>query len=215
MVERKPTLFRQLPDRESAPESRVVELLVNPFFAHVEWCIVCTKVDQDWCTLSNAIPPTVEEMREKGHAIPIVGDWWLRLARSLLTNDPRDLRTLGRELAKAVGRKKPFPHTSLSRFATGVLNPQTGAPYPVTYELINALCAEFSRLPPPIAFARSYEEAVHMQGVAERYDRISVEETPPATVVPIPKSDDRRRRGKKPAVVPATLPVSGRRRARG
>lgn len=159
------------------------------------------------------IPFTLEGMREKGHAIPMVGEWWLSLARSLLANDPRDLRTLGKDLAKHV-RRAAFPHTTLSRFANRTLNPLTRQPYPVTFELIRALCAEFSRLPLPIYFARSYEEAVHMQSVAERYDSISLPDEP-APIVPLPRPDDRRRRGKRPAASPeASAAPVGRRRAR-
>jgi hypothetical protein len=185
-----------------------------------DWCIVCTNLDQYSCTLSDAIPVYVWDMRqrERGHAIPQIGEWWLRLARSLVLNDPRDLRTLGRDLAKHLERKQPFPHTTIGRFANKTSNPLTKQPYPVTYELVLALCAEYSRLPEPIFFPRSYEEAVSMHGVAERYDGIPVEEAPAeeAAVVALPKSDDRRRRGRSAAVSPvASTSSRAPRRARG
>jgi hypothetical protein len=97
-------------------------------------------------------------MRERGNAVPQVGLWWLRLARRLVANDSRDLVTMGRDLAKHVDKKQPFDKGTLSRFIKG-----TG---PVTFQLIQALCAEFTRLPTPIVFPDSYEEAVAMLALA-------------------------------------------------
>jgi hypothetical protein len=105
----------------------------------------------------------IEEMDRRGRTIPLflLGDWWLRLARNVIASDPRDLRTLGADLAKHLKGKRAFDHSFLSRFGHGKAEP--------TLDLIDALCAEFTRLPRPMFFARTYEEAVHLQVTAERY----------------------------------------------
>lgn len=79
----------------------------------------------------------------------------------LVDEDERGLVELGRALAAAVGRPKPWSHSVLSRFARGEA--------PVTKELADAISAVF-RLPPPVFFARSYTEAVALQVTSERYD---------------------------------------------
>lgn len=100
-------------------------------------------------------------MAAQGKAIPIEG-WWLRLARNLVRQDQRPLEVLGHDLAKAYGRVVPWTHGVLSRFAAG----KGGA----TLELAQALCLMYSRLPPPVIFPRTYEEAIEMMAVTERYD---------------------------------------------
>lgn len=135
-------------------------------------------------------------MRDRGNAIPQVGNWWLLLARRLVANDPRDLGTLGKELADHLDRKAPFDKGTLSRFIKG-----TG---PVTYQLIQALCSEFSRLPMPIVFPASYEEAVQMQALHERYSRmVGVNDEVDAVITPLKRTDeeDGRRKGKRQAAL--------------
>lgn len=134
-------------------------------------------------------------MDSRGQAIP-VNDWWLRLARSVVANDTRDFRTLGKELARHVKRRAPFDHGMLSRFATGRPDSRTGKPISVTYELVLALCAEFSRLPSPVFLPRNYEEAVHMQAVQERFDNTvgGPDDGGTASVVPLPTEGRRRRK---------------------
>lgn len=126
-------------------------------------------------------------MVERGHKIP-VHEWWLRLARSLMNNDPRD-------------------YTQLSRFSLG----QSG----VTLELAEALCKEYSRLPPPVVFPRSYEEAVHIVGVAERYGT-TIEAPNEGDVISMPPPSVRRsrRRGSTVEHVETQTAPATRRRAR-
>jgi hypothetical protein len=169
-------------------------------------------MDSSGGELRNEIPPTfVVEMRERGNAIPQVGLWWLRLARRLVANDPRDLVTLGKELAKHVEKKQPFDKGTLSRFIKGH--------GPVTFQLIQALGIEFSRLPPPIVFPDSYEEAVAILALHERYARTVVGDAPEAPITPLPANEDGRRRGKRaPAAVEkssAPVALTPRRRRSG
>lgn len=128
-------------------------------------------------------------MRERGHPIPVKG-WWLRLARSVVQGDTRDLEQLGRDLAKHVkAKKQPFSYSSLSAFLLGK--------QPATIELVEALCKEYSRLPPPVFFPGSYEECAQMIVIAERYASQAMEYEFDAEVVPIPVGKERRpRRGK-------------------
>lgn len=144
-------------------------------------------------------------MPERGHAIPLVGLWWLRLARSLVANDKRDLSTLGKDLARHVHRRAAFHKGTLSRFVKGT--------HPVTYELIRSLCAEYTRLPPPPLFPESYEEAVQMQMVRERYSKMVLDgnENPAPSVTPL-RDEDGRRRGKR---VAATADHTPKRRNAG
>jgi hypothetical protein len=102
-------------------------------------------------------------MALRGTTIP-VRNWWLRLARGLITHDDRGQVELGKVLAKHIKREKPFSHTMLSRFAAG----HEG----ITAELAQAMCAEFKRLPIPVFYPRSYEEAAALAATADRYDNI-------------------------------------------
>ncbi len=142
----------------------------------------------------NEIPPTVtEEMPAPGGQKIPIQEWWLRLARSLVANDSRDYVTLGADLAKHIDKKPAFDKGTLSRFVKG-----TG---PVTFQLIQALCSEFSRLPMPMFFPSGYEEAVQMQALHERYARmVGVNDEVDAIVTPLKRPDqDGRRRGKRQA----------------
>lgn len=211
-VEVEPALPEQLRNRPSSVLKRDTKLFMKSV-GHEQWCIRRTTDDQYWCALSIENVCMFEGMRERGRPIP-AKEWWLRLARSIIANDPRDFRTLGKDLARNIKRKSPFDHGGISRFATGAVDPKTDRPYGVTLEFVEALCTEFTRLPRPVFFPNTYEEAVHMQSVAERYENV-VESSTEAAVVPLPQRDDRRRRKRKgdahaPMQVEAT-----RRRARG
>lgn len=155
-------------------------------------------------------------MAKRGRTIPheYVGAWWLRLARSVIRNaqaSGRPLRTLGVELARHLDDRDKFDHGHLSKFASGALDPRTGEPYDVSLDLIEALCKEF-RLPRPVFFARSYNEAAKMEAVAEAHDSIPVEEfTPEASLTPIPTAEERRRRKRSGA---ASAPVTNLKRAK-
>lgn len=148
-----------------------------------------------------------------------MGPWWIRLARKVISNDPRDLRTLGRDLAKHVKGRNKFDHSLLSRFASGSPDPRTGREAEPTFDLLEALCAEFTRLPRPLFFARSYEEAVHMQVTMERYDSI-VGDNDEVPVLALPTGKSRRRVAaassakEHAASAPAVAPGSKRRTAR-
>jgi hypothetical protein len=145
-------------------------------------------------------------MSDRGTSIP-VGQWWLALARRLVETDPRDLTTLGKDLAKRIHRTEPFSHSLLSRFAKG----ETGA----TDELAAALCTEYTRLPPAVFFPKSYEEAVHLQTVAERYPTSAREHAAEAPIVPMPEKPRRRRRRAGAATDdPVTAVATQRRRSR-
>ncbi len=119
-------------------------------------------MDQACFQHGNVFPCNFDGMRERGHAIP-VGDWWLRLARRVITDDSRTRKyeDLGVALAKHVRRKTPFKRALISKFVTGQA--------PATLELAKAICIEF-RIPPPFAIARSYAEAAQLMSVTERYD---------------------------------------------
>jgi hypothetical protein len=130
-------------------------------------------------------------MAERGHIIP-AATWWLLLARELVTKDARDLTSLGEDLAKHADRKEPFSYSQLSRFTRGEIG--------TTLELADALCAEYTRLPPPAFFPRTYREAVLIQGLTEQLERsgeIPSEKDTPATVVELPKKKraPKRKRG--------------------
>jgi hypothetical protein len=149
--------------------------------------------------LHNEIPSTfVEEMRERGHTIPIVGKWWLNLARRLVADDPRGLSILGEALALRVDKKQPFDKGTLSRFVKGK--------HPVTYQLINAIGLEWPRLPPPIVFPTTYLEAVEIDSIHARHaKRVHGEDTEDSilheirdtTPLKAPPGSDGRRRGKR------------------
>lgn len=92
-------------------------------------------------------------MAKRSPEIP-VWDWWLDEVRDLLEQDQkagRGLIQLGKDLQRLVGRAKPFSHSVLSRFKAGEIG--------VTLELAQALCLEFSRLPPPVFFPQSRQLA--------------------------------------------------------
>lgn len=134
----------------------------------------------------------IVDMRTPAGAIPQIGDWWLDMARRLVGRDERDLATLGRDLAVHVDRKPPFDKGTLSRFVKG-----TG---PVTYQLIQALCIEFPRLPPPIVFPASQEEAVKIDAIHQRYKRlVGANDNDEPDVIPLRPAEDGRRRGKRVA----------------
>lgn len=150
-------------------------------------------------------------MDTRGQAIP-VKDWWLNLARRVVSTDTRDYRTLGKELARHVKRPSPFNHGMLSRFATGVSDPRSGKPIGVTFELALALCAEYRSLPLPVFFPRSYEEAVHIRTVSERYDSADDAPNDDASIISLPDNRRRKRRALDEAATSAT--PSKRRAAR-
>ena len=158
------------------------------------WCTLCTIARSTRCTQCSAFPHMIEEMDKRGRTIPLplVGEWWVRLARGVINSDPRDLRTLGADLGRHLKGRRKFDHATISRFASGTLNPKTQAPYDPTFELVDALCAEFSRLPRPLFFARNYEEAVHLQVTAERYG-VSTYNSDDTTVSPLPITRGRKR----------------------
>lgn len=144
-------------------------------------------MDQYGCAQDICVPDTVGEVsesnRERGHAIPQIPQWWTDLAIRLMTTDSqrRPLRVLGADLAKRIGRRLPFQQSTLSHFKAG-----TGG---VTYELIQALCAEFDGLPAPIVFPASYEEALEIRQIVERNRR-----TVGGAEVVVPIDDGRRHR---------------------
>jgi hypothetical protein len=74
---------------------------------------------------------------------------------------------LSKELAKTVGRKRPWNHAALVRFVA------TGS---CSTDLADALSA-FFKLPRPAFVARSAKEAFEMQGIASKYDHIPLSET--------------------------------------
>lgn len=142
------------------------------------------------CQLATRDPPTLDPMSNQGPRIA-VEDWWLRLARNLVKSYPDGLVVLGRELAKEVGRVRPWSHSTLSNFA----NKKIGA----TRELQDAICQKF-RLPPPILFPRTYAEAAQMLGVKERHDRliadgeVEANDEPPPPPAPVHQLKPRDRR---------------------
>jgi hypothetical protein len=155
-------------------------------------------------------------MRERGHPIPVKG-WWLRLAKGLIQAESRDLEQLGRDLGKHVkSKKQPFSYSALSNFVLGKA--------PATVELVEALCKEYSRLPPPVFFPSSYEESAMMLGIAERYAGKAIDYGFEGDIVPLPEGRERRpRRGRAEVRVDAKLndatlassATTKRRRARG
>jgi hypothetical protein len=150
-------------------------------------------------------------MESRGHPIP-VGTWWLNLARGLIESDERDLTRLGEDLAKRVGRADPFSHSQLSRFRSGKIG--------ATLELAEALCAEFTRLPRPVFFPQSYEEAVHHSSVVDRYARGAEDRAEPAAVVALPKPGERAPRRKRATDAPSVGAIASslpalKRRSRG
>jgi hypothetical protein len=129
-------------------------------------------------------------MAERGKAVP-VNRWWLRLARERVQGEQGELGELGDELAKLAGRKKAWTHTSLSRFKNGH--------EPVTLELATALCKKY-RLPPPVFFPRSFNEAVEMLEAVDKYDAIILDtdedakpKDPEAKVIPMPRKPRERK----------------------
>ena len=114
-----------------------------------------------------SIPATfwyVGASKERGHLVPSatskrsgVGRWWLNQARTQITRDERDLRTLGVDLAKRIGRKRKFQQSTLTRFVND------GDP---TLELIDAICTERPALIPPVLFPKSQDAALKMMQAA-------------------------------------------------
>jgi len=154
-------------------------------------------------------------MAERGRTIPLgdEGEWWLRLARERIREDLRPRRVLAVELAKHLPDKPKFDHAHLTKFAAASINPRTGRAFDPSLDLIEAICREY-RLPPPLFFARSYNEAVHILGTSERYDRVPVESPPASDVTPLPKIEERARRRKSPQQNVAVKPATAKRRTR-
>jgi hypothetical protein len=87
-----------------------------------------------------------------------------------------------------------FDHAHLSKFASGAIDPRSGEPFDPTLDLIDALCEEF-RLPRPVHFARTFNEAIEQMRIAEHYDKkMPLELAEEAEVTPFPKPDERKRR---------------------
>lgn len=99
-----------------------------------------------------------------------VEDWWLLLARELVSSYPAGLAVLGRDLAREIGRTPAWGHSVLSKFATKKIG--------ATRDLQEAICKKF-RLPPPIFFPRTFAEASQMLEVKERHDKEIARQTPP------------------------------------
>lgn len=93
--------------------------------------------------------------------------WWAALARPLVRDYEPSMVALSKELARAVGRKKPWNHAALVRFVA------TGG---CSSELSEAI-STFFKLPRPAFVARSAKEAFEMQGVASKYDNLPISET--------------------------------------
>lgn len=94
--------------------------------------------------------------------------WWVRLARPLVRDFPGGFVQLGKEMSKAVNRPggRAYTHAPLSRFvATGHCS----------FEIANAISAYF-RLPCPAFVARSRNEAVEFQAIADKYENVVVSE---------------------------------------
>lgn len=104
-------------------------------------------------------------MAEQKQPIP-PGAWWVRLARPLVRDYEEGFVQLGKELAKKVGRPRPWSHSLLSRF---VANGQCSV------ELAAGISA-FFKLPRPAFVARSRNEAIEMEGIASKYDNVSLSE---------------------------------------
>jgi hypothetical protein len=152
-------------------------------------------------------------MAKRGRTIPLGewGLWWRRLARGAIDNDPRPLRILGVDLARHLPEKGKFDHAHLSKFASGAIDQRTGEPFDPTLDLIQALCEEF-RLPPPVHFARSYNESVEQMRIAEKYDAVPVAHVATDNdLTPLPKPDKRRKR---PTHVTATAHPIAKRKTR-
>jgi hypothetical protein len=102
------------------------------------------------------------------------------LPRALIQAESRDLEQLGRDLGKHVkSKKQPFSYSALSNFVLGKA--------PATVELVEALCKEYSRLPPPVFFPSSYEESAMMLGIAERYAGKAIDYGFEGDIVPLPR----------------------------
>lgn len=85
--------------------------------------------------------------------------WWTFLAKPLVRDYPDGFAALSRELAKAVGRKRPWHHAAFSRFvATGECS----------VDLAAAISTYF-KLPRPVFLARSVKEAWEMEAIATKY----------------------------------------------
>lgn len=94
------------------------------------------------------------------------GRWWTLLARPKVRDYEAGYSQLSRDLAKFVGRARPWNHAVFTRFvATGQLSG----------ELTIAL-SDFFKLPKPFWVARSAKEALRFEIEAAKYDDEPVSE---------------------------------------
>lgn len=132
--------------------------------------------------------------------------WWLRLARERVAKESGSLKDLGKRLQAHAGRSKPWTHTSLSNFVAGR--------EPVTLELARALSKEY-RLPPPVHFCRSYNEALEILFVIEKYDELIAPDDEdalpelPGEIVEMPRERKPRPRKQAPITVGEWTKIHG------
>jgi hypothetical protein len=91
--------------------------------------------------------------------------WWLRLARRELA-DRGSYKKLSTELAALVGRKKPWHHATLSRFATNDPGMKPSQEFAVALSL-------YFEIPSPVYIPRSLAEARAMQATHELVSLLS------------------------------------------
>ena len=103
----------------------------------------------------------MSQTRARGRPIQLP-PWWLealqRLCASLSTYE------LAERLTAAAHRTPPFHRTAVGDFLRGDVT---------TYEMMAAFLALFPDMPPPVFFARSYEEADRLKTVARQYTKES------------------------------------------
>ncbi len=99
------------------------------------------------------------QQRNRGGGINLPA-WWLQ-ALARLTGGVSSAK-LADDLNRLSGRKPPWDRTAVHRFRTGDVT---------TVEMMDAFLRLYSEdLPPPMLFARSYEEASRLAKVASKYD---------------------------------------------
>src|SRR4051812_36338479 len=101
----------------------------------------------------------MEMTRNRGKPVTLP-DWWLEALRRLCAN--RSGAELADQLNKIARRSPPWLREAVNRFLNGQVT---------TIEMMDAFLELFGDdLPPPVLFARSYEEAVRLSRLARSYD---------------------------------------------
>lgn len=160
--------------------------------AHAAQGIPCTFAGVGAQKLSDPPPPIVAT------------GWWKRLARPLVRDYDPGLVALSKELAKKVGRKRPWSHSALSRFvATGQCS----------LDLATAISG-FFKLPRPAFEARSVNEAWEMEAVSSKWDSIKPSQIEAEIIELEERLAERRRQAEEEALRQARAHQPGKRQKR-